>query len=215
MRYFSYNDYMDYTENKEINEIKNVEERIVKYEQKNGETKIYNTRNKIIKMLKDKKHFKKFMKEFFNLSEICDIEKIIYYNQAKTITNKQNNSVICKIGDKEIFILIKVIDNIDNNITYKMFENSINIIKKWNEEEKNENKRYPIVIPIVIYIGNKKWKINSYNITNKINYTQYEKNRINFSYNVIDINLLDIKKLQRMSSYIAKEFIDIKINIYK
>lgn len=215
MRYFSYNDYMDYTENKEINEIKNVEEKIVKYEQKNGETEIYNAKNKIIKMLKDKNHLTKFMKEFFNLSEICDIEKIVYYNQAKTITDKQNNSVICKIVDKEIFILIKVIDRIDNNITYKMFENSINIIKKWNEEEKDENKRYPIVIPIVIYIGNKKWKINSYNITNKINYTQYEKNRINFSYNVIDINLLDIKKVQKMSSYIAKELINIKINIYK
>lgn len=215
MRYFSYNDYMDYTENKEINEIKNVEEKIVKYEQKNGETEIYNAKNKIIKMLKDKNHLTKFMKEFFNLSEICDIEKIVYYNKAKTITDKQNNSVICKIVDKEIFILIKVIDRIDNNITYKMFENSINIIKKWNEEEKDENKRYPIVIPIVIYIGNKKWKINSYNITNKINYTQYEKNRINFSYNVIDINLLDIKNMQKMSSYISKELINIKINIYK
>ena len=210
MRYFSYNDYMDYTENKEINEIKNVEEKIVKYEQKNGETEIYNARNKIIKMLKDKNHFKKFMKEFFNLSEICDIEKIVYYNQEKTITDKQNNSVICKIVDKEIFILIKVIDRIDNNITYKMFENSINIIKRWDKEEKKINKRYPIVIPIVIYTGKQEWNTNYYKINSKVNYIKCSKNSINFSYNTISVNNLEIDELQNMKSNIAKEFINIR-----
>ena len=139
MKYFSYNDYMDYTENGEINEVKRVEEDIAKYEPKNGAKTTYNSRNKIIEMLKNKFYLKKFMKEFFNLSEIGDIENISYCNEIKTITDKQNNNVICKIEDKEIFILIKVIDNIETNITYKMFENSINIIKRWNEEEKMEN----------------------------------------------------------------------------
>lgn len=215
MRYFSYNDYMDYTENGEINEVKRVEENIAEYELKNGAKTKYNSKNKIIKMLKNKFYLKKFIEEFFNLSEIGDIENISYYNEVKTTSDKQNNNIICKIEDKEIFILIKVIDNIDTNITYKMFENSINIIKRWNEEEKMENKRYPIVIPIVIYLGKQKWNFNYCNIYDEINYTQCEKNRINFSYNVIDINSLEINKLLNMKSYIAKEFINIKINIYK
>ena len=210
MIYFSYNDYMDYTENGEINEVKRVEENIAKYELKNGAKTKYNSKNKIIKMLKNKFYLRKFMEEFFNLSEIGDIEKLSYCNEIKTITDKQNNNVICKIEDKEIFILIKVIDNIDPNITYKMFENSINIIKRWNEEEKMENKRYPIVIPIVIYLGKQKWNIDCCDIYSEINYTQGEGNRINFSYNIIDINKLEI-----MSSSIVKELINAKINIYK
>lgn len=215
MRYFSYNDYMDYTENGEINEIKKVEEKIEKYELTNGEKAEYNTKNKIIKMLKNKICLKKFMEDFFNLSEIGSIENIIYCDNIKAITDKQNNNIICKIQDREIFILIKVISNIDANITYKMFEHSLNIIKKWNEEEKIKNKRYPIVIPIVIYIGKQKCNLNYCDIYSKINYIKYEKNRINFSYNIIDVNNLEINKLQNMKSYIAQEFINIKINIYK
>ena len=210
MFYFSYNDYMDCTENGEINEIKKVEEEIAKYELKNGEKTIYNTKNTIIQMLKNKICLKKFMEEFFNLSEIGSIENIVYCNNIESITNKHYNNIICKIENKEIFILIKVIIDIDTNITYKMFENSINIIKKWNEEEKMENKRYPIVIPIVIYLGKQKWKLNCCNIYGKINYTQCEKNRINFSYNMINVNDLNFDELKNMQSNISKEFINIK-----
>lgn len=215
MHYFSYNDYMDCTENGEIKELEKVEERIARYELKNGNKTQYSKKNNILEMLKNKICFKKFMEEFFNLSEIGNIEDISYCNDIKSITDKQNNNIICKITNKEIFILTKVISEIDSNITYKMFENSINIIKRWNEEEKMENKRYPIVIPIVIYIGKQKWKHDYSNIYRKINYTQCEKNRINFSYNIIDVNDLELSKLQCMKSYIAKEFINIKINIYK
>ena len=215
MRYFSYNDYMDCTENGEINEIKKVEEKIAKYEFKNGTKTTYNIKNKIIETLKNKNCLKMFMEEFFYFSEIDEIENIVYCNDVKTITDKQNNNIICKIEDKEMFILIKVIDKIDSNITYKMFENSINIIKRWNEEEKIESKRFPIVIPIVIYIGKQKWKPNYCNNYGKINYTTCEKNRINFSYNIIEINNLEINKLQKMKSNIAQEFINIKLNIYK
>ena len=215
MRYFSYNDYMDYTENGKINEIRKVEEKVAKYELKNGAKAMYDTKNKIVKMLKNKICLKQFMEEFFNLSEIGEIENIVYCNDVKTITDKQNSNIICKIEDKEIFMLIKVISEIDYNITYKMFENSINIIKRWNEEEKMENKRYPIVIPIVIYLGKQKWNIDCCDIYSQINYTQCERNRINFSYNIIDINKLEINKLRKMSSSIVKELINTKINIYK
>lgn len=215
MRYFSYNDYMDCTENGEINGIKRVEEEIEKYELKNGEKATYNTKNKIIKMLKNKIYLKKFLEEFFNFSEIGGIENITYYNNIKSVNAKQSNNIVCKIQDKEIFILVRVINNIDTNITYKMFEHSLTIIKKWNEEEKMENKRYPIVVPIVIYLGKEKWESNSSNIYNKINYIKCEKNRINFSYNMINVNNLNVNQLINMESSIAKEFINIKINIYK
>ena len=103
MRYFSYNDYMDCTENGEINEIKRVEEKIAKYEFKNGTKTTYNIKNKIIETLKNKNCLKMFMEEFFYFSEIDEIENIVYCNDVKTITDKQNNNIICKIEDKEMF----------------------------------------------------------------------------------------------------------------
>ncbi len=210
MIYFSYNDFIDYMENGEINQIRKVEEKIAKYEVKNGEKTVYNTKNKIIKLLKNKNYLKKFMEEFFNLSEIGNIKDVVYYDELENITDKKNNNIVCKIENKEIFILIKVINNIDTNITYKMFENSINIIKRWDKEEKEINKRYPIVIPIVIYTGKQEWNTNYYKINSKVNYIKCSKNRINFSYNTISVNNLEIDELQNMKSNIAKEFINIR-----
>ena len=210
MIYFSYNDFIDCMENGEINQIRKVEEKIAKYEVKNGEKTVYNTKNKIIKLLKNKNYLKKFMEEFFNLSEIGNIKDVVYYDELENITDKKNNNIVCKIENKEIFILIKVINNIDTNITYKMFENSINIIKRWDKEEKKINKRYPIVIPIVIYTGKQKWNTNYYKINSKVNYIKCRKNSINFSYNTISVNNLEIDELQNMKSNIAKEFINIR-----
>ena len=211
MIYFSYNDFLDCTENGELDKAIKVEEKIVKYEVKNGEKKTYNSKNQIIKILKDKKQLKIFLEEFLNISETSYIENISYCNKIKTSTDKNDtNNIIFKLENKELFIIIKVIEEIDNNISYKMFEHSINIIKRWIKEEKAEQKRYPIVIPIVIYTGSEKWKyIKSIN-HNKINYITYENNKINFSYNMIDINKIEVSKLEIMKSEIAKELICLK-----
>lgn len=209
MKYFSYNDYMDCTQNGEIDKIVNVEEKIEKYELKNADETIYNIKNKLIEILKNKYDFKKFLKEFFNFLEIGDIDNLVYYDNGQIILDNEKNNVIYKIKDKEIFIFIKVIDKIDTNISYKMFEDSLNIIKRWNKEEKMENKRYPIVVPIVIYVGKEKWKSNS-NAYDKINYIKREGNRIKFSYNMINVNELSSNQLKDMKSNMAREFVNIK-----
>lgn len=196
MIYFSYNDFMDCAENGEIYKITKVEEKIAKYEIRNG-TKVQKNKNRIIENLKEKKQLRIFLREIINFNELGDIEKIIYCNNIKSISDKEiYNNITCKIKDKEIYIFIKVIENVDNNISFKMLENSLNIIKKWNSEEKAENKRHPIVVPIVIYMGKEKWKNNNNRKNNKIHYITYENNRINFSYNMININDSKYKYLQ-------------------
>ena len=91
-----------------------------------------------------------------------------------------------------------------------MFESSLEIIKQWNNAE-TENKRYPIVIPIVIYIGQENWKRNNINtIKKKINYTIFEEYKINFSYNMINVNDLKIQELKEMKSEVSKELLCIK-----
>lgn len=204
MNYFSYNDYADCIENKKFYRITKVEEKIEKYETKNGKIQEHSKKNEIIKILSNEKELKKFLKEFLNFSFN---ENIIYYNSEKNITDKKNNNnLTCKIENRENFIFIKVIDRIDNNISYKIFEHSTDIIEKWNNEEKKQKCRYPIVIPIVIYTGKKEWKGNNKNIR----YIKYEKNRINFSYNIIDINNITTEELKKMKSMLADILLKLK-----
>ena len=147
----------------------------------------------------------KFLKGLFKFKEINNIEDIVYFSNIKSI---DDNEIVCKIKEKEIFVFIRVIENLDNNITFKIFEKSINIIKRWKNENQKSNKRYPIVIPIVLYIGKNKWKQRKVN--NKLKYIICEKNKINFSYNIIDINDLKFENLEKLESKVIKEIIKIK-----
>lgn len=206
MRYFSYNDFMDYKGNVEENKLKKVEEKVAKYEVKNGAIQ---SKNEIIEILSEKREVQSFLGEFLNLYETGKI------NCCTDINLNKENNIVYKSENKQLYIFIKVIKEIDNNISYKMFEESLEIIKMWDEKKKAENVRYPIVIPIVIYTGNKKWKINDGMENNKINYITYKENSINFSYNIIKINELDINTIKNKESKIARKIINVKINIYK
>ncbi len=213
MIYFSYNDYSDCMENGKIDEIKKVEEKVAKYELKNGKIKKTENDNNVIKILKEKYELKKFLNEFLklDLSQLGNSPLIKYYNYTKTILDKEKEStLIAKIEEKQIFILVKEINEIDTNISYKMFEHTFNIIKRWNEEEKKENKRNPIVIPIVIYTGKEKWKDFNNLYSRSINYTTWKENEIKFFYNMIQVNELKLKNLEQINSKISEEFIEIK-----
>lgn len=207
MLYFSYNDFIDCTENGEIKGIIKLEEKVEKYELKNSNQEVRTDKNKIIEILKDKIQMKKFLKEFLNLQKIGDAENLTYYNNIEGI-REVNETIIYKIENKEIFIFTKVIDELDYNISYKMFEDSLKIIQEWNTKEKSINKRNPIVIPIVIYIGKEIWENKK--IYNTLNYVTMEDNRINFSYNVVNINDLNINELKNINCKVAKELIKFK-----
>lgn len=207
MIYFSYNDFIDCTEKGEIDEIIKLEENIEKYELKDSKQDVHQEKNQIVEVLKNKIQMKKFLKDFLNLQTIGDTENLTYYNNIEGIT-EINEKVIYKIENKEIFILVKIIDELDYNISYKMFEDSFKIIQEWNLKEKDKNKRNTIVIPIVIYMGKENWK--SKKINNILNYVTIEKNRVDFSYNIVNINQLNIKELKNMNCEVAKKIIKFK-----
>ena len=221
MRYFSYNDYMDYNGNIDMNNYGRVEEEKAEYILEDGEI---NSQFEIIEILKNIEDLQDFLNEFVWADEPIKQNDVTYYNANQTTQEKQimyydenenfeksnyENMITCKIKSKEIFVIIKELHEIDLNIIYKMLEYSLKIIKGC-EQNMLQNVRNPIVIPIVIYTGNKKWNTNNYQLKQKINYIEFKSNSINFAYNLIKINELGNSELKKMKSKVAKKMLKIK-----
>ena len=220
MRYFSYNDYMDYKGNIDMNNYGRVEEEKAEYILEDGEI---NSQFEIIEILKNIEDLQDFLNEFVWADEPIKQNDVTYYNANQTTQEKQimyydenenfeksnyENMITCKIKSKEIFVIIKELHEIDLNIIYKMLEYSLKIIKGC-EQNMLQNVRNPIVIPIVIYTGNKKWNTNNYQLKQKINYIEFKSNSINFAYNLIKINELGNSELKKMKSKVAKKMLKI------
>lgn len=221
MRYFSYNDYMDYKGNIDMNNYVRVEEEKAEYILEDGEI---NSQFEIIEILKNIEDLQDFLNEFvwadeqikqndityYNANQTTQENQIIYYDENENFEKSNyENMITCKIKSKEIFVIIKELHEIDLNIIYKMLEYSLKIIKGC-EQNMIQNVRNPIVIPIVIYTGNKKWNTNNYQLKQKINYIEFKSNSINFAYNLIKINELGNSELKKMKSKVAKKMLKIK-----
>lgn len=206
MVYFSFNDFMDCEQYIEKFEVEGVREEIIDYQQAKWPCINSIETPSIIKILKVKKELKNFLDNFFKLNILIENYKINYCKNQENV----NSLITCKINDKQIFIVVKEIQEIDLNIAYKMFEISTNIIKLWNQEKSEQKIRNPIVIPIVIYTGKNRWKYLRKHTNDEICYIEYRNNGINFSYNMLDINDISQEKLENMNSKVAKEMLKIK-----
>ena len=59
----------------------------------------------------------------------------------------------------------------------------------------NKEIKHPIIVPIIIYIGNEKWKKSKYVKCKQIGDYIFENYKINLDYNLIDVNKLSTKFL--------------------
>ena len=66
------------------------------------------------------------------------------------------------------------------------------------------------MISIVIYTGKKIWKNSNRQVRGKIKYVKFKNNRINFSYNVLNINEMSENDLKYMESEVAKKIKELK-----
>lgn len=182
MNYFTYNDYIDYSCNEKLIEALKVEEKNIKYEviEEN------NHKEKVIKKLRNKKQLCKLLNYFFNFNTKIKEDSIEEIKNIKL--NTSNDSILIKIKDKGIYIFIEHLIKIDYNMAYKCLNYSIEIIKQWKVLNENpKNKRYPIVIPIIIYTGDKKWNAKKDFKDLRLTYSSFENSRINLAYNIIDL----------------------------
>ena len=87
-------------------------------------------------------------------------EEIELYNN-RFITSKykdRESDIIYKVKNKNIFFIIEHQSTIDYSMVYRMLEYSIEIMRQIIQGKENKRKtyKYPLIIPIVIYTGDKK-----------------------------------------------------------
>lgn len=187
----------------------------------------YNLKDKIsvneesVKYILDKKHDKMFkeilhnkeeMKQFIKEFILCDFNGKLELQNGEYITKSGNEKlvdILYRVKEEDIYFLIEHQTKIDYNMPFRMLEYSIEISRRAikNMSKYHEEYKYPLILPIVIYTGNRKWSVST-KYSDKVakipgNYIK----GIDIEYKVIDINEFEIDELLRKNTNLAKAMV--------
>lgn len=172
-----------------------------------GGAKKTNSQDKLIKnILEDTKEVAELINQFVEAQNVVKKEELVRYNNnyiTKKYKEKEAN-LIYKLKNEEIFFLIEHQSSVDNNITYKMMNYCLDIMREWSKNKKIEkNTEYPIIVPIVIYTGEQEWKMPENLKEEQVEDYTYEDYKMNLEVNFININELSTKQLLESDSMIG------------
>lgn len=190
MKFFTYNDYIDYNQNRNIRETVKELTKGERIEQLTETEERIETITKLI--TRNKKENFLLINEFFN-------EKINSNNfdWIKLKEQKRNIKIFKERSEEKYYIFDYKIKK-DNHIVYKIFKLCIEIVENWKMKNKESN--YPIIYPIIIYLGDEEWDIK---IQRKLKSTEIKSNGIFLSYNVIDFSKISSENLLKKESLLA------------
>lgn len=147
---------------------------------------VENAHDKLFKsLLDDKEELKTFITKFVGINILNEeIEKC----NNNYITNKYKlyeADMVYKIKEKPIYFLIEHQSTVDKNMPYRIFNY---YIQEVNEVKDRGNERSPLIIPIVLYTGEEKWKAKKlYSETIEKQYGILKK-YVEMEYELVDIN---------------------------
>ena len=163
--------------------------------------RINNEHDKIFRTVLDKKtDVSKFLNKFLGLK--IKTEELEKYNSSYIDPKFKNKEadIVYRIKDKNIFLLIEHQTKIDKKMPIRLHEYSTEIMASAMEE--NKYKSIPSVIPIVLYTGKTKWKIENETIANQQFFKEVKL--IDGEFNLIDINDFSKKELLEDDIFITK-----------
>lgn len=203
MNFFTYNDYLDYEKSIKIKKELEREEKTIK-NKKRFQCKKYTTNTKevldkiIENLLNDKKEVVNFINEFIQIKTKKWQKQDLKENKNFRIKDK-----VYQKNGKEFYILIKHQVQINYHISYEILLKSMEFMKIWEKYKSKKQFKTPILAPIIIYTGNKKWKTQNNLKKEKIKNITYEKNGMYLKYNLIDANQYSTQELLKKESLIA------------
>lgn len=206
MKTFTYYDYIKCIHTLRLNAVLQLAEEGTEY--KMGQK---NRHDKLVKsILKDEKEMAKFINEFLEPNQKVESKNLIKYTN-NYITKKYKTKeadLVYKLKNKEIFFLVEHQSCIDNSMPYRILNYCIDIIQEWSRTRKiKKETRYPIIVPIIIYTGNEKWKIPKNFREKQIGDYVFENYKIGLEYNLIEINKLSTKFLLQKGSMFSNGMI--------
>ena len=160
--------------------------------------------DKIFKeMLSDKKSTVDFINSFLHLNLVeDDIEKYEKEFRTSEFSNVEAD-VVYKIKNKNVFILIEHQSSVDYKMSYRIMCYKYAIIESVIDKKRLKEKSYriPMVIPIVLYTGKRKWqKLLINDIEEKVE--GYAENWL--GYTLIDVNEFSKEELLADNLIITK-----------
>lgn len=156
-------------------------------------------------ILSDKNEIISLLKDFINPKNTIRAEEIEAYNTSFITSKYQNREadVVYKIKGKNAFILIEHQSRIDEKMPYRLLEYYTEILRTTDEK----SGRMPVVIPIIIYTGDEKWKTNGYISEKQEIIEGYEEGRLNIKYNLVQANNFETKELLNKGTMLANAMI--------
>lgn len=151
-----------YTYDKSLEERKKELLDMVMEENSVYEYKIDNEHDKLFKdLLSDSEETRKFINKFLKLEEPIKENELELYNSSYITTEYKSKEadVVYKKKNEDIYFLIEHQSTIDVSMPYRIKNYVIEILRTAVDKSKIHQKgyKYPLVIPIVLYTGSKKW----------------------------------------------------------
>ena len=210
-------EYINYLINIERKIIKNIElskkiEKIKeKEEQYNYEKNIIHNSHdtSIRKILSNKDEVALFINKVLQLSKINKeiradmLERYETSLITKSYLNREAD-IIYKRKDMDVFFLIEHQSRIDYNMPIRIMEYVTAIITNyWYSDKENiVNRKYPLVIPIVLYIGKNKWNVEKHISSRQVKMPGYKSEY--GKYTVFDANDYEDSELLQEKGALSK-----------
>ena len=203
---FTYNDFFAYDEILNKTQINNIREKSAKYYYNEEKNNINNIHDKTFrKILDNKKEFKDFLNKILKLKNGINEKNIEKYNSSFVSESFKNQEadIIYKIKGEEIFILVEHQTKINYKMPLRILKYEMEIIRSRIIKNINNKIVYPVVIPIVLYTGEKRWDAS---INFEVRNSELAKYRgiKEVRYNLVDINEYTKEELLKEKNILSK-----------
>ena len=182
----------------------------VEYKLTEENKKTHQYHDKIFKeILDDKSEFVRFIKKYVEEIKIKE-EEIEKYNRKfiKGNFKVRESDIIYKVKNKEIFIIVEHQSKIDYEMPERMAEYCVELIR--SREPKSRFEESPLICPIVIYTGRKRW--DAERTIKQEKGEEYGIKELEYpTYNLVDINDYTKEELLEERTGISKAMLFEKI----
>lgn len=215
MEIITYKDYLIYREKENLLQLKEDETQYNLFEnpERNyDEKEVKEVDKKHDKMFRNilqrKKEMAQFLNQFLDLGEYIDAKQIEQCSTdfiTKQYQNKQSD-ILYRQKQKPIYFLVEHQSTVDMDMAQRNYEYMGEIVRKERILQNIDSKKeiiYPIVVPIVIYTGQQKWKAKTNFADKQYTSDHYNNYKIHLKYNLIAIQDYTFKELQEKRSLLA------------